>query len=1256
MAEPGPARSSLSRPPLVDAGHRINNNVAHATHAAGKSHKLQGAECSAVRTETIDAQGQGQNDGGSGVARSHGPSEPRAHPRSVDAAAASLDPAEPCHPRARAVREADPSKRVSQASQNSAAPSSNRSSGCNYKTQIGPWQLGKTLGKGSSARVRLCRHRISGELAAVKIVPKKAAYLIQHGSLAALHQYDDSLPDRINGEMRVPLSIEREVAILKLIDHPNVMKVYDIWENRSEIYLVLEYVDKGDLFDYINTYGRLNEDAAMFFFRQIMSAMQYCHTFNICHRDLKPENILLTSKNRIKIADFGMAALHQSEGHRLETACGSPHYAAPELLKNKQYRGDKADIWSMGVILYAMLAASLPFDDPDIRILLSKSKRGLFEIPEFLGLEAKDLIRRMLQTDPATRITLKEMWHHPLVQKYDHLDDLGNNGGQPPDIREGFDYNPLRPQEVDPHLVRQLRSLWHMYTEHQIKLLLMDSSKNDQKLFYWLLHNYREKQLENFLPELAQSPSDYHHLHEPAWKKRVSTCEFSQPRAHGLGRSISRFTVISNVPDDTDTNTVKSYDPYNSDRPMRHNSQASHAKIIIHRKNQASRGSERVQLSRAGTRSSGQGQHGRMSSQRSTATGRLQSPVNSMSSLHSRQGAQFTRPAPRRKRGIDFTHVRQQSTDQRRSQNTRQKPDSAAGDGWNEHPHPHPHPHPHRRRPDRTAACPGSPSMRKGPTGKDGPMLKIVKPRDPHAIVNEEVRNFSNSIAKDCDEAFNGSMIESDISELAISEMGGGERDSSPFSFNMGTPSIAFPPPAPSSCHPWDTRPLPPLPAERPASPEPASPQLENQQHDHHKEGVSKVFHHVNRLALPVLLPKQERRVVSAPAYAHIGKGTTRLPSIGENGQAVARPLYQEEVDRARIVSAPPPRTPGGQADAAGLDYLSRVRDTIRVVDSPSATNPVPKPLNVRKKYPGHPTARRFSTDASQAYYMHGASSDGCSYTTSVPPSQQETAKKKSSWFKRSSKDSERRTSGFQSEGTRDSQDTRHSPSTLSMATHSTADDDHNSDIAAPPIPIPAKKKNSFGFLFWKNSKMEDPHMSIAGPDYEDSPSPESVRAASGRDKWQSQRSLSSSESGTRNIEVHRNWLARLFGVKPAKSHMCLVVSRKRAQQEIVMVLKDWRRYGIRDVQVDKERNIVFARVGPKNYLDIKEVSFAIEIMTVIEHGKRGPLSIVRFTQERGAASSFHKVVDTLKTVFASRNLVVTDKRKAKMMVKTLNS
>ncbi|KAL9942255.1 hypothetical protein ACHAQF_008750 [Verticillium nonalfalfae] len=756
-----------------------------------------------------------------------------------------------------------------------------------YKTQVGPWQLGKTLGKGSSARVRLCRHRLSGELAAVKIIPKKTAYLIQHGSLAALHQYDDSLPDRIDGEMRVPMSIEREVAILKLVDHPNVMKVYDIWENRSEIYLVLEYVDKGDLFDYINTNGRLNEEAAMYFFRQIMSAMQHCHAFNICHRDLKPENILLNAENQIKIADFGMAALHQSEGHRLETACGSPHYAAPELLKNKHYRGDRADVWSMGVILYAILAARLPFDDPDIRVLLARTKKGIYEMPEFLSPEAKDLICRMLQVNPDIRISLKDMWRHPLIRKYDYLDSFGTKAGQPRNIREGFDYTPLKPQEVDDHLVRQLRSLWHMFSEHQIKLMLLDSSKNDQKLFYWLLQQYRQKQLENFLPEVSQSPSDYHHLHQPAWKKRVSTCEFTQPRAHGHGRSISKFTVISNVPD----------------------------------------------------------------------------------------------------------------TD------------------------------------------------------------------------------------------------------------------------------------------------------------------------------------------------------------------------VGE---------------------------------------------TIRVVNSPTATSPVPAPLNVRKKH-SHQLASAVEGAGLRQVYMHGAIHDNrppAGLSESRISSQgTDSVRKKKSWFKRSAKEDDQREASIRTKQTcssRETTDTRPcttaTQSTIDYSTEATSPSRHHSGQLSPP-----QKKKSFGLLFWKSNKAEN-RMSIAGPDYEDSPSPESRKTGRSKASHHGDQSIAESESGVRKIEVHQTWLARLFGVKPATSHMCLVVSRKRARQELAILLKDWRRYGIRDIQVDKERNVVFARIGSKNYLNIKEVSFAMEIMTVIEHGKRGSLSIVRFTQERGAASSFQKVVDTIKSVFGSRHLLVTDKRKSKMMIKTLNS
>jgi serine/threonine protein kinase len=211
----------------------------------------------------------------------------------------------------------------------------------------------------------------------------------------------------------------------------------------------------------------------MTFFRQIMSAISYCHEFNICHRDLKPENILLTSDGTVKVADFGMAALHQTTSHRLHTACGSPHYAAPELLKAKQYRGDRADMWSMGVILYAMLAARLPFDDPDLRVMLAKTKKGEYEMPEFLSLEAKDLIRRILQVNPDRRITMREMWRHPLVHKYEYIDNFDSADGQPPDLRTDFKDAPLKPNEIDMQIVRQLRSLWHMFSEQELREILV---------------------------------------------------------------------------------------------------------------------------------------------------------------------------------------------------------------------------------------------------------------------------------------------------------------------------------------------------------------------------------------------------------------------------------------------------------------------------------------------------------------------------------------------------------------------------------------------------------------------------------------------------------------------------------------------------------------------------------------------------------------------------------------------------------------
>ena len=234
-------------------------------------------------------------------------------------------------------------------------------------------------------------------------------------------------------------------------------------------------MDNGEYFEHITAKNGLQEAEGVKFFRQILSAVGYCHSFNICHRDLKPENILLTSDLQIKIADFGMAALQQGPDHKLKTSCGSPHYAAPEVIRGAAYRGGQVDVWSMGVILYASLSARLPFDaeyngskEECLQALLTKIKRGHFEmVPEFSN-EAKDLIRRMLQVNPTKRITLKEIWRHPLVRKYDYLDNLGSSSLPQSPSAKNCGRPVSRRSEIDKDLLRHLRSMWHGMSEQQL--------------------------------------------------------------------------------------------------------------------------------------------------------------------------------------------------------------------------------------------------------------------------------------------------------------------------------------------------------------------------------------------------------------------------------------------------------------------------------------------------------------------------------------------------------------------------------------------------------------------------------------------------------------------------------------------------------------------------------------------------------------------------------------------------------------------
>lgn len=251
------------------------------------------------------------------------------------------------------------------------------------------YRLGKTLGIGSFGKVKVAEHILTGHQVAIKILNRKK---IQ--------------------SMDMEEKVRREIKILRLFMHPHIIRLYEVIDTPTDIYVIMEYVQCGELFDYIVEKGRLMEDEARRFFQQILSGVEYCHRNMVVHRDLKPENLLLDSKRHVKVGDFGLSNVMR-DGHFLKTSCGSPNYAAPEVISGKLYAGPEVDVWSCGVILYALLCGSLPFDDENIPNLFKKIKNGIYTLPNHLSPGARDLIPRMLLVDSLKRITIPEIRQHP---------------------------------------------------------------------------------------------------------------------------------------------------------------------------------------------------------------------------------------------------------------------------------------------------------------------------------------------------------------------------------------------------------------------------------------------------------------------------------------------------------------------------------------------------------------------------------------------------------------------------------------------------------------------------------------------------------------------------------------------------------------------------------------------------------------------------------------------------------------------------
>jgi 5'-AMP-activated protein kinase catalytic alpha subunit len=268
----------------------------------------------------------------------------------------------------------------------------------------------------------------------------------------------------------------------------------------------MEYVKSGAVFDYIVEKGRLQEDEARNFFQQIISGVEYCHRNMVVHRDLKPENLLLDSKCNVKIADFGLSNIMR-DGHFLKTSCGSPNYAAPEVISGKLYAGPEVDVWSCGVILYALLCGTLPFDDENIPNLFKKIKGGIYTLPSHLSPGARDLIPRMLVVDPMKRMTIPEIRQHAWFQL--HLPRYLSV--PPPDTMQ-------QAKKIDEEILQEVAKMG--FDRNQLVESLSNRSQNEATVTYYLLLDNRFRVLSGYLgaefQETMEGSFNRMHQNEPA--------------------------------------------------------------------------------------------------------------------------------------------------------------------------------------------------------------------------------------------------------------------------------------------------------------------------------------------------------------------------------------------------------------------------------------------------------------------------------------------------------------------------------------------------------------------------------------------------------------------------------------------------------------------------------------------------------------------------------------------------------------------
>jgi BR serine/threonine kinase len=355
-------------------------------------------------------------------------------------------------------------------------------------SQVGDFVFIDTLGTGSLGKVKLAEHKHTGRKAAIKIIKK------------ALLQSQPNLA----------VKIQRDISLMRLLDNPHLLRLIEFSESAHHLYIILEYAEHGQLFDYLSRSAPLPVDQAMFFFRQIIYGLEFLHHHGICHRDLKLENILLDQNETIKIGDFGYARWMR---HDLSDAADcSPHYAAPEILAGRAYDGRKSDIWSAGVIFFSLLSGRMPFDDASIRGLVQKVKAGAYDMPQFPD-DVKDLVQRLLDVNPATRITLPRIKSHsafrrdlpelyivpsPLpIPTFSEPIDPGTLGKDVVDVLHQLGY------EKDGDLFAELRAMGHTMAKVFVMILTNQLSFDT---IPWHLDGVAEENADSFM---FAGPKDY---------------------------------------------------------------------------------------------------------------------------------------------------------------------------------------------------------------------------------------------------------------------------------------------------------------------------------------------------------------------------------------------------------------------------------------------------------------------------------------------------------------------------------------------------------------------------------------------------------------------------------------------------------------------------------------------------------------------------------------------------------------------------